>query len=87
MSRLTSNQQAAQKRIAQKRKIEQKKDFRRALLLKRFSELSTQPRPATQTVVDDRDEASACIVGVREYKQYLDNIKWRKFSPIIISQV
>ena len=86
MSRLTSNQQAAQKRIAQKRKIAQKKDFRRALLLKKFSEL-TQSRPATETIVDDSDEASECIVSVREYKQYLDNIKWRKFQPITVSQV
>ena len=84
--KLTNNQQAAQKRIAQKRKVQQKKDFRRALLLKKFSEL-TQSRPATETVVDDSDEVSACIVGVREYKQYLDNIKWRKFQPITVSQV
>ncbi len=83
--KLTSNQQAAQKRIAQKRKIAQKKEFRRALIFKKFSE-PTQPRPATQTVVDDSDEISACILGVREYKKYLDNIKWRRFSPITVTQ-
>lgn len=85
MARLTSNQQAAQKRIAQKRKIEQKKAFRRALLLKKFSEL-TQTRPAIQTVVDDTDEASGAILEVREYKQYLDNIIRRKFEPIMVAQ-
>jgi hypothetical protein len=86
MSKLTNNQQAAQKRIAQKRKIQQKKEFRRALIFKKFSEPSTQPRPASPAVVDDSDEASECIAAVREYRQYLDHIKWRKFSPITVTQ-
>lgn len=79
--KLTNNQQAAQKRIAQKRKVQQKKAFQRALIFKKFSE-PNEPRPAFTRVVDDSDEVSACIVGVREYRQYLDNIKWRKFEPI-----
>ena len=83
--KLTSNQQAAQKRIAQKRKVEAKKAFQRALIFKKFSE-PNEPRPAFTRVVDDSDEVSACIAGVREYGQYLDNIKWRKFEPITISQ-
>ena len=81
--KLTSNQQAALKRIAQKRKVQKKREFRRALILKKFSE-PNEPRPAFTRAVDDSDEVSECIVGVREYRQYLNNIKWRKFGPVCV---